>query len=182
MVDVIEKKPAAKLDLDALLLQHEIEQYYYDEAALLDNREYAAWLTLFTEDCHYFMPVRRTKTSNELEKEFTRPGEIAFFDDDHAMLVARIKKLDTGYAWAEDPPSRQRHLVNNVRVLEIDGEKLKVVSNFHFYRTRLNSEEDNWIGHRVDELVRVDGELKIKTRNIYLEQTVLLSRNLSNFF
>ena len=55
-------------------------------------------------------------------------------------------------------------------------------SNFHHYRTRLNSEEDNSLSLRRDVLRKADGSYKIKSRNIYLEQTVLLSRNLSNFF
>ena len=93
-----------------------------------------------------------------------------------------MKKLATGYAWAEDPPSRQRHMVLNVRVISDDGDELIVESSFHFYRTRLNSEEDNWIGLRRDKLRREDGSFKIARREIYLEQTVLLSRNLSNFF
>ena len=100
--------------------QFSVEQFYYDEAAMLDSRNYADWIKLFADDTHYFMPVRRTMTSNELEKEFTQPGSIAFFDDDKAALEARIRKLDTGYAWAEDPPSRTRHLITNVRVVRDD--------------------------------------------------------------
>lgn len=174
--------PDARFDLATLLLQHEVEQFYYDEAALLDDRRYAEWLALFTPDIHYFMPIRRTKTTKDLTKEFTQPGDMAFFDDDHFMLSARVKRLATGYAWAEDPPSRQRHLITNVRILEASGDELSVESGFHLYRTRLHSEEDNWLGHRKDTLRRVDGRLQIARRNIYLEQTVLLSRNLSNFF
>ncbi|HTS54171.1 MAG TPA: 3-phenylpropionate/cinnamic acid dioxygenase subunit beta [Burkholderiales bacterium] len=169
-------------DLSTLLRQHELEQYYYAEAALLDNRRYDEWLKLFTQDVLYFMPVRRTMTSNELDKEFTQPDQVAFFADTYDVLVARVKKLATGYAWAEDPPSRQRHMVLNVRVISDDGDELIVESSFHFYRTRLNSEEDHWIGLRRDKLRREEGSFKIARREIYLEQTVLLSRNLSNFF
>jgi len=57
-----------------------------------------------------------------------------------------------------------------------------VHSNFHLYRTRLKSEEDSWIGSRHDLLRRTDAGLRIAKRTIYLEQTVLLSRNLSIFF
>ena len=72
--------------------------------------------------------------------------------------------------------------MNNVRILSDDGKELLVHTNFHLYRTRLNSEEDNWIGHREDKLRRVDGSFMIAERKIYLEQTVLLARNLSSFF
>jgi len=50
------------------------------------------------------------------------------------------------------------------------------------HRTRLNSEEDTWIGSRRDVLRQNDGSFQIAARTIYLEQTVILSRNKSNFF
>jgi len=31
---------------------------------------------------------------------------MAFFDDSKAMLTMRVRRLETGYAWAEEPPSR----------------------------------------------------------------------------
>ena len=170
-------------DLDhRMRRQFEVEQFYYAEAALLDERRYSDWLELFTDDARYWMPIRRTRTVNELDREFTQPGEMAFFDDDRAMLETRIKKLESGYAWSEDPPSRTRHNIFNVRVLAEAGDELTVEANFLLYRTRLNSEEDTWIGRRRDTLRRADDSFKIARREVYLEQTVLLSRNLSNFF
>lgn len=168
--------------LSEMLRQHEVEQFYYDEAAILDGRRYDEWIELFTEDTHYFMPLRRTRGQRELDQEFTKPGEMAFFDEDKQLLVGRIIKLNTGRSWSEDPPSRTRHLITNIRVVADDGHELEVESNFHLYRTRLKSEEDSWIGSRSDTLRRVDGDFRIARRHIFLEQTVLSSRNLSNFF
>jgi len=165
-----------------LALRLEVESFYYDEAALLDARRYREWLDLFTDDAHYWMPVRRTKTSADLDREFSRIGDMAFFDDSKAMLTMRVRRLETGYAWAEEPPSRTRHLVTNVRVTENDGDRISADSNFHLHRTRLNSEESNWIGLRRDQLRRTEAGLRIASRHIFLEQTVLLAPNLSNFF
>jgi len=163
-------------------LQFRVEQFYYAEAAALDERRYEDWLELFTDDAHYWMPVRRTRTGNEIDKEFSAPGDVAYFDDTKDMLASRVRKLRSGYSWSEDPPSRTRHLITNIRVLDERHGKLTVASNFHLYRTRLNSEEDNWIGHRVDVLERMGDSFRIESRKIYLEQTILLARNLSNFF
>src|ERR1700740_468047 len=88
--------------LGEMVRQYEIEKFYNDEAALLDARNNAAWVELFTDDTHYFMPLRRTRSRRELDKEFTKPGEMAFFDDTKEVLVGRVKKLDSGTAWAED--------------------------------------------------------------------------------
>ena len=166
----------------AMLLHYEVERFYYDEAALLDSHRYEEWLALFADDARYFMPIRRTRMQRELDKEFTKPGEMAFFDDTKTLLAGRIKKLGSGRSWAEDPPSRTRHLITNIRILKDDGRTFEVASNFHLYRTRLNSEESSWIGSRRDVLRRVEGSFQIVDRKIFLEQTVLLSRNLSNFF
>jgi 3-phenylpropionate/cinnamic acid dioxygenase small subunit len=66
---------------------------------------------------------------------------MAFFDDTKGTLARRVKKLATGRSWSEDPPSRTRHLITNVRIVETRGDELDVDSNFHLYRTRLKSEE-----------------------------------------
>ncbi len=168
--------------IDAMLRHYEVERFYYDEAALLDAHRYDEWLALFSDDARYFMPIRRTRTQREMDKEFTKPGEMAFFDETKTLLAGRVAKLKTGRSWAEDPPSRTRHLITNVRIVKDDGRSLEVESNFHVYRTRLNSEETSWIGLRRDVLRRVGESFQIADRKIFLEQTVLLSRNLSNFF
>lgn len=174
--------PVSQDRMAAAVRQHEVEQFLYDEAALLDAHRYEEWLELFAEDAIYFMPIRRTCLQREMEQEFTRPGEMAFFHDTKPLLAGRVAKLVTGRSWSEDPPSRTRRLVTNVRVTGDDGAEMDVESNFMLYRTRLNSEEDTWIGSRRDRLRRAGGSFLIVARTIHLEQTVLLSRNLSNFF
>jgi biphenyl 2,3-dioxygenase subunit beta len=168
--------------LSEMLVQFEVERLYFSEAALLDAHKYDEWIQLFTDDVHYFMPIRRTRSKRELDQEFTQPGEMAWFDDTKMILQGRVAKIATGTAWAEDPPSRTRHLITNIRVVENLVDELHVESNFHLYRTRLKSEEQSWIGSRQDVLRRVEGKLLIAKRTILLEQTLLLSRNLSNFF
>lgn len=164
------------------LRQFEVERFYTNEAKLLDAHEYEEWVKLFSEDTHYFMPIRRTRLRRELSEEFTKPGEMAFFDDNKEILVGRVTKLLTGTAWAEDPPSRTRHIITNVSVQEQPDGELEVQSNFLLYRTRLKSEETTWIGSRHDRLRPHNGSFLVARRHIFLEQTVLLAANMSNFF
>jgi biphenyl 2,3-dioxygenase beta subunit len=178
--DVQESGAAGRLE--ELYRQYEVERFYCREARLLDDRKYDQWLELFSRDLSYWMPIRRTKSTKELDKEFTPRGSVAFFDDSWDTLALRVKKLGTGYSWSEDPPSRTRHLITNVEILSVEGDEIDVQTNFHLYRTRLNSEENEWIGHRRDRLRREDGALKVLSRSIFLEQTVLLTPNLSSFF
>ncbi len=169
-----------------LLLKHEVEEFLFLEADVLDSRRYEDWLDLLTEDIHYWMPVRRTTTAREVDREFTQPGGVAFFDDDFATLKMRVDRMLLGRAWAEDPPSRTRRLITNVRVVTGDGHgegaEVTVASNFQLYRTRLDSEEDSWIGCREDVLRRVDGAFRLARRRVFLEQTVILAQNMSSLF
>jgi 3-phenylpropionate/cinnamic acid dioxygenase small subunit len=166
------------------LVQYEVEQFLYAEAALLDARRYRDWLALVADDIHYWMPIRRTVTQADLDLEFTRLGEMAYFDDDRGMLEMRVKKLEAGSAWSEDPPSRSRHFVSNVRILGALGEEITLEAAFHLYRSRLNSEEDNWYGRRLDVLRRDPGGdgFRLARRHLFLDQTVILSANMSTIF
>ena len=130
-------------ELDRLLLAHEVEQFLYQEAALLDARRFDEWLALLTDDVHYWVPIRRTTTAREVDREFTRPGDMAFFDDDLEVLTQRVEKMKVGNAWSEDPPSRTRHFVSNIRIVSASGMEIAVEANFHLYRSRLDSDEDS---------------------------------------
>ena len=167
---------------EKVLLQYEVEQFLYHEARLLDERRYDEWLNLLTDDIHYWMPIRRTTTVREISNEFTEPGAMAFFDDDKNYLALRIKKISAGNAWSEDPPSRTRHFVSNIRITDVTDNDISLEANFHLYRTRLDSDEDSWIGRREDTLRRVEGSFMLAKRHIFLEQTVILSQNMSNIF
>jgi 3-phenylpropionate/cinnamic acid dioxygenase small subunit len=163
-------------------LQFEVEQFLYAEAALLDARRYRDWLALIADDIHYWMPIRRTVTNGDIDREFTKPGDMAFFDDDRELLEMRVKKLEAGSAWSEDPPSRSRHFVSNVRILEVQGDEITLEAAFHLYRTRLNTEVDSWVGRRVDVLRRAGESFVIARRHLFLDQTLIRSTNMSTLF
>jgi 3-phenylpropionate/cinnamic acid dioxygenase small subunit len=169
--------------IEDVVLQHRVERALYDEAALLDAHDYAGWLEMLTDDVEYWMPIRETRSADERDREFTAFGEGAYFDEDRRSLELRIEKHGTGYAWSEDPPSRTRHCVSNVRILmKHAADDVTVGCNLIVYRCRLDTDEDWWVGRRVDRLRYVDGRWKIARREIYLDQTVLTSKNLSTFF
>jgi 3-phenylpropionate/cinnamic acid dioxygenase small subunit len=169
--------------VEDVLLQYELEQFLYHEAMLVDERRFEEWLDLLAEDLEYWMPVRSTRAAGDLANEFTRLGDVAFFDDDKASMTQRVAKLRTGFAWSEDPPSRTRHLVDNVRILEKrSAADLTLACNFIVYRSRLARDEDLWVGRREDSLRRDATGWKLTKRHIYLDQVSLSSKNLSIFF
>ncbi len=175
-------RPVATPGLEEVLLQHQVEQFLYEEAALLDARRYRDWLGLIAQDMHYWMPIRRTVTQADVAMEFTKVGDMAFFDDTWELLEMRVKKLEAGSAWSEDPPSRSRHFITNVRVTEVAGDEITVESCFCLYRTRLNTEVDTWTGRRVDGLRRSGESFLLTRRHLYLDQTLIRSTNMSTLF
>jgi 3-phenylpropionate/cinnamic acid dioxygenase small subunit len=173
----------------------EVEQFLYREARLLDERRFHEWLELFTEDVHYRMAGRRNrypKSSKAIAmldpdryvaEDSTEDVELAILDENKQTLSARVARLDTGMAWAEDPPSRTRHLLANIEVERADAEsELGVHSNFIVYRSRSETEQDFYVGSRRDVLRRVDGMWKIAQRKLILDQNVLSAKNVSVFF
>ncbi len=176
-------------------LIRQVEQFLYREARLLDDRQLHQWLELLTDDIKYWMPIRSNRYpanskaisimdgSRYEEDDLSKEDELALMDENKDSLQRRVDRLDTGMAWAEDPPSRTRHFVSNVEVQPGDREgELKVYSNFIMYRTRAETEQDFYVGRREDVLRRVGGDFKIAYRKVTLDQNVLLAKNVSNFF
>ena len=173
----------------------EIEQFLYRESRVLDDRKFHEWLDILTDDIRYWMPVRSNRYpinskaisildgSRYEENELSKEGELAIMDEDKDSLTRRVERLDTGMAWAEDPPSRTRHIVSNVEVEPgANDSELIVHSNFIMYRTRAETEVDFYVGAREDILRKEGGQWKVAYRKIILEHTEHLAKNVSNFF
>jgi 3-phenylpropionate/cinnamic acid dioxygenase small subunit len=173
-------------------LIREIEQFVFREARLLDTGLFSEWLGLFTDDIHYHMSGRSNRYPRS-SKAITMldPGrydeegadERGLFDEDITTLTARVARLDTGMAWAEDPPSWTRHLFTNIEVVRGTSElEVTVHCNFLVYRGRGETERDFYVGAREDLLRRVDGAWRIARRGLTLDENVLTAKNLSIFF
>lgn len=179
--------------LDRLLLVRDIEEFLYREAELLDERRYRDWLALLTDDIRYWMPMRRNVKYGEGEREFTRPrSDINWFDEGKETLERRVRQIETGIHWAEEPVSRISHLVSNVQIVEAtpaaaEAREVQVKCRFLIYRNRVETETDILVGKREDLLRRVgteggESDWRIARRKIILDQNVLLSKNLTFFF
>ena len=166
-------------------LQQQVEQFLYHEAQLLDEREFDRWLALMSDDIHYFMPTRYTTTRRAAGEEFSAADQAALFDEDKQNLTIRVRRLHTGMAWAEEPPSRTRHMVSNVQIHPTaNADELEVECNFMLYRSRLERDVDIFVGARRDLLRQSDSPAgyQIARRYIALDQTTILAPNMSVFF
>ena len=162
-------------------LWFELMQFYIGEAWLLDERKYKEWLDLFTDDVLYFMPRRKNVLRRELHRELTQPGDLAILEEDKRYLEMRVARLDTGMAWAEDPPSRTRHLIGNLQVTPRENGEVAAKTAFLVYRSHLETDAQLLSGCRDDVLRKADGGWKVARRTIVLDANVLLDKNLSVF-
>lgn len=161
----------------------EVSQFYYLEAEFLDDGRFADWLEMLADDVHYWAPTRTNRLRRQQALSVSAPGEAAFYDETKDSLAWRIRRYDSGMAWAEDPPSRTRHLVSNVSVRLRSDDLLQARSAFLVYRNRLHTETDIYAGGRTDVLRRVGVHgFEVVKRTILFEQNVLLMKNISTFF
>jgi len=155
-------------------------QFLVDEAYLLDAQEYEAWLDTLTDDIRYAMPVRVT-TARGAGFD-TSPG-MAHFAEDKYSLSQRVARFATEHAWTEDPPSRLRHFITNVRSFESDDSAHLIVESAELlFRSRGDVNESALVSCGRDDLLRwCDDRWKLARRNIFVDESVLRMQNLAVF-
>jgi 3-phenylpropionate/cinnamic acid dioxygenase small subunit len=168
------------MDDSHIELRLECEEFLYEEAERLDDGRLHEWLELLTDDVTYAIPRRVTRERGAEKSEFSDDSYL--YREDRGTLETRVKRYDREYAWAENPPSRTRHFVTNVRVADVDGDEMEVRSNLMLYRNQRDDKERDLVScERRDTLRRTDDGLKLAHRTVFLDQTVFPSRNLSFF-
>ncbi|WP_102345855.1 aromatic-ring-hydroxylating dioxygenase subunit beta [Bacillus sp. Marseille-P3661] len=163
-----------------LMMFYEIYNFITYEAELLDDARYQEWFQLFTEDIKYQIPVRTTRYKKDGDGISNKMFHV---DDDYHILDKRVRRIQSKSAWSENPPSRTRHVISNIRFIssEKDNEYL-VKSNFILYRNRGDIPAYDIIsGERQDVLRKLDGNLKIAYRKVLIDQSNLSMHNLGVF-
>lgn len=146
--------------------RHQIEDFLYAEAALLDTWSLDEWLQLFDGDAKYEVP-----SNDALDGDPTR--DLMLIDDNHTRLTARVERLKSRRAHREFPHSRTNHQVFNVR---IDGaaEDIAVTASFTVWRFRAGR-TSCYVGRYRYRLRRTDDGFIIKTKRAELDLTDLRS-------
>jgi 3-phenylpropionate/cinnamic acid dioxygenase small subunit len=161
---------------------NQVVEFLYDEAALLDQMRFHEWQKLLADDLSYTAPLRITRQGVQRDRTVIRTTQ--HYDEDYSSIKHRIERLDTKSAWAEDPPSRTRRFVSNVRVWEaaVPGE-FEVESYLLLTRSRQEQTELVKIsGVRYDLLRSVSGgSFQLARRETILDQGVLGMLNIALF-
>jgi p-cumate 2,3-dioxygenase beta subunit len=145
--------------------RQEVEDLFYKEAALLDEWRLEEWQDLLTEDASYEIPPTDVPEGDSRNTLF-------IIADDAVRIRSRVKQLLGKAAWSENPRSRTRRMIANVRVVGNDGDIILVTANFAVHRMRYES-VDTYIGHYDYKLVRKGNDLKILERRAILDNEAL---------
>ena len=146
-------------------LREEVEDFLYEEAALLDEWRLDEWADLFSEDARYVVPTTDLPEGDPAQ-------DLVFIDDDIVRIRARVKRLNSRHAHREYPWSRTRRFISNVRVKQTDDGDIEVNANALVYRFR-SGEVAPYIGRYEYRLKRVDGEFRISYRRATLDHESL---------
>jgi PAH dioxygenase small subunit len=158
----------------------DVLEFLEEEAGALDCGEFRAWLNMLDEGIQYRMPVRANRERVHGEGFI---GSMFHFEENFSSLKKRVERFETEFAWAEDPPSRTRRFINNVRVEQTAEQEFKVRSYLLITRSRANESDYSLITCvRNDTLMRTDQGLKLIAREILVDQTTLGMDNLAIFF
>jgi p-cumate 2,3-dioxygenase beta subunit len=156
-------RPASSLTSPqaADLSRGEIEDFLYEEAALLDEWRLDRWLALFTEDATYSVPSTDSPDAD--------PSDTLFLiADDAASLRSRVEQLMGKTTWSENPHARTRRMLGNVRIRRTDGARAWVTANFVVHRMRSN-QTATYVGRYEYVLERRPAGLRIQYRRAILD-------------
>lgn len=175
--------PPSDAALAALLLRAEIEDWLLAEADLLDARRFRDWLALLHPEVRVAMPLARNLAPALLAREErTEAGrDVMWVDEGYRTLEQRVRQIETGIHWAEEPASRITRIVAGVRILEAGEDRVLAGCRFVLHRNRMDDETDMLIGRRRDTLLRGPEGWRLHRRDVLLDQSVLHAKNLTMF-
>lgn len=168
------------MDLAEPEVQDSVRSFLYLESLALDERRFRDWLEAFTDDARYEVPVRVTR---EKFAEWELSPTSRIFDDTKRTLEFRVERLETDFAWSEQPPSRTRHYVTNVLVEKTGTvDEYRVHSSCLLYRSRGDDPNPSLFStQRKDRIRRVGDSWQIVHRWAAIDQSLINAHNMSIF-
>jgi len=143
----------------------ELERFFVDEAALLDEWRLEEWMTLAAEDARYLVPSLDAPDADWRTSIF-------LIADSRQMLHSRVRQLLGNAAWAESPRARTRRLVTNVRLLGLEDDAARVTANFAVWHLQ-NQNADVYVGRYVNLLIHGSSGLMFRERKAVLDLETL---------
>lgn len=139
----------------------DLVRFVYDEARMLDEHRFDAWVDLFSEDGRYWMPLEWGQTDRRLTA--------SLMDEDKLLLRVRAERLKGNRTFSQKPKSRCHHVLQAPQVDSRDdaGRVYQLYTAFHYVETRLD-EQQLYAGWARHTLGVEEGRLKIRMKRVDL--------------
>ena len=154
--------------------QRAVVEFLHTEARLADEARYAEWLALWTDDGVYWVPAT-TDPAADPERH------LSHIYDNRGRIETRIKLLQTGHRYSQEPASLMRRLISNIEITVADNGELIAESNFALAELAMQAKRELhwWVGRTTYRLRRVDGQLKMCRKKVVLVDSAEPLPNLS---
>ena len=139
-------------------MSEEVERFLLQEARLLDERRFSAWLELFADDGVYWLPTRPDHAS---------PHEaLSLIYEPRALLAVRVARLERPDMHVQSPPSRTVH---HVSAIEVDTDGADIAARSALIVSEWRAGESRWFAARVlHRLSRTPPGLRIALKRVDL--------------
>jgi len=172
-----------------------VEQFYYREARLLDERRFQQWFALVDESIEYSIPARFVpqpdpdqqdtedflSVDRELERADGGRGS-PLRHDGYLETFARTIRPYKKNAWAESPPPRTRRFIANVEVEPVADGEFRTCSNFQVFYSHNGAENVTYTGCRRDTLRELDGQFRISKREVIIDWDIITGPTMALIF
>jgi 3-phenylpropionate/cinnamic acid dioxygenase small subunit len=162
----------------------EVVEWLDDEATMLDSGHTMDWVqNQVAQDVLYRLPVRQNRLRDDVNDQFSEG--MFHYDENYTTLFMKVMRLaTTASPWAENPVSRTRRFVTNVKVYKTQAaDELAVMSSLLITRSRYTEPTPLVLSaERRDVLRRSEGGFKLAKRSILVDQATLGYPNLAIFF
>ena len=160
-------------------LERDALRFLNREAELLDNRKFHLWLEMLSPRIEYRVPVRTTR-ENKDGAGFS--GTAFFLNEDYSSLKTRVLRFDSEFAWSENPATRTRRLVGNVRLRAVSTDTIEMASNLAVFCYRGDTAAPLMLTAEREDILRLVGRAwMLANRLVLIDTTVLGMEALSIF-
>lgn len=162
MTEVSNTTMASAGDFTSFWTKDNCEAFLVHEADLLDRWQLREWLSLFTPDAVYEVPI------TDVDAQPSSSDELFYISDNYARLCARVVRMEDPQCHSEWPRSSTVRMIGNIIVQSADETLARVKSSFVTYRSS-GERMDVFPGHHLYELHKRDGDaIKIARKTSFL--------------
>jgi 3-phenylpropionate/cinnamic acid dioxygenase small subunit len=145
----------------------------YQEAAYLDERRWAEWLALYTEDAEFWVPAwdEDGRPTDDPQSQLS-----LIYYSSRAGLEDRVWRIQSGLSPASSPLVRTCHLITNVRITDMVDGQPHVSSHWQVQIYRPEKQQSFTYFGFYEHVLRPEGDsLRIAKKKIMLLNDVVES-------